>query len=195
MKLAPSGIATLSLLLAGCGTHPASVPIEGKRILVIPFSEGARPPFESRLGRELAVGISAVILDERLENAAILDFRDVEGLAKGTDVDWRAVGVAAKADYLLIGNIREYRLREPKDLTTRRGTLAVEYRVLDVATGADVLLVPMRTFHYPPDTSRHEESFNYGVDIFTDPGKIAQGLLLEASLGIAGEFLEHGHAE
>jgi hypothetical protein len=121
----------------------------------------------------------------------VLDFRDVERLAKDPEPDWRAVGVAAKADYLVLGSIREYRLREPKDLTTRRGTLSVEYRVLDVAAGSNALLVPERRFRFPPDNSRTEPAFNYGGDVFTDPGEIAKGLLQEACVGIAEEFLEH----
>ncbi len=189
-RIAP--VVVLALLLTGCSDSaiPPRVPLEGMRVLVIPFGEGNRRPFASDLGRQLALGISAVIAAAPIEKCAVLDFRDAEHLAKDPDVDWRALGEAAQADYLVLGNILEYRLREPKAPTTRRGTLSVEYRVLDVAAGANALLVPERTFHFPPDNSDYEQAFNYGTDVFTDPGEIAKGLLREAAAGIAEEFLE-----
>jgi len=193
MKLPRIAAAVLALSLAGCSASavPARVSLEGKRILVIPFGEGDRRPFSSDLGRQLALGVSAVIASDPPKKCILLDFRDAERLAKDPEVDWRALGAAAKADYLVLGSVREYRLREPKDLTTRRGTLVVEYRVLDVATGGNALLVPQRTFHFPPDHSQHEQSFNFGGDVFTQPEEIANGLLKEASIGIAEDFLEH----
>ena len=193
-RIAPAALLLLVAGTMGCGSVPPRVHLEGKRILVIPFGEGDRRPFSSDLGRQLALGVSAVIASSPPKKCAVLDFRDVERLAKDAEVDWHALGAAAKADYLVLGSIREYRLREAKDLTTRRGTLAVEYRVLDVAAGSNALLVPERRFHFPPDGSRDEQAFNYGVDVFTDPGEIAKGLLKEASAGIAEEFLEHERA-
>lgn len=199
-RIAPRSLVlplVLVVSLAGCASGsalPPRVALKGKRVLVIPFGEGERRAFSSDLGRQLALGISAVITSYAPKKCAVLDFRDVERLAEDPGVDWRAVGVAAKADFLVLGSIREYRLREPKDLTTRRGTLAVEYRVLDVAAGSNALLVPERRFHFPPDNSQREQGLNYGADAFTDPGEIAKGLLQEACAGIAGEFLDRENA-
>ncbi len=184
----------LALPLAGCSkTLPARINLKGKRLLVIPFAQGPAREFDSTFGRDLADATSGAVRSSPLpKGAAVLDFRDAERLmprGRTESPDWPRLGAALKADYLLLGEVKLYQLRDPKALTTRRGTLIVAYRVLDVAHASYALLVPSRTFYFPPQKPGDTE-FAFGTDSFAKAEEIAGGLLATAARGLAEEFYE-----
>ena len=191
----PASLPCLVALLAGCGgTVDARVPLKGRRLLVIPFRQGSAAEFDSPLGRDLAQALNAALAPNLPRKAALLDFRDAERLLpvpRGALVDWPRLGRTLRADLVLLGEIREHRLRDPKTTGLQRGTLVVDYRVLDAAAGAVRLTVPGRTFHFPPDNSGSEEGFNFGMDAFADPAKVSRGLMDAAAEGIAEDFYDH----
>gem|GEM_PF-5951321 len=184
-------LAFLLLLLSGCSsTLPARVSLKGKRVLVIPFAQSPAREFDSTLGRELAANVSALASVAVPKALGVVDFRDAERLmprSRTESVDWIRLAQAMKADFVLLGEIQDYRLREPKNLTTRQGTLVVSYRVLDVAKGVNLVVVPARAFLFPPV---QDSEFSIGEDLFTKSDVIAAGLMATASRGIAAEFQE-----
>ena len=194
------GFALLCLVsvgVAGCGSNAvdARVPLKkGQRILVVPFAQGKAKCFESRLGRDLAGGISATLIPFLPKEAGVLDQGSAEALLpvpRTDSMDWGRLGKALKADWVVVGVIRDYRLRDPGTLTTRRGTMVVDYRILDVARGMVALEMPGRAFHFPLDRS-DDPAVNYGMDVFTGSEEdIATGLMEVSAFGIASEFFDH----
>lgn len=185
------------LALPGCWhgkSVDARVDLKGKRLLIIPFAQGERLEFDSRTGRDLAERIGTLIAQAAPKRSAVIDSREAERLlpaVRDRGTDWLKLGRALKADLLLLGEIREHRLRDKGQLTSWRGTLVLDYRVVDAATGAVAISVPGRTFHFPEDNSQINEDFNYGADPFTDPDRLARGLLESAARAVAWEFLDH----
>lgn len=183
----------LLVSLTGCSDDkvPARLSVAHRRFLVTPFAEGTGRPGDSDLGRKVALAISARIAREMPEGTALIDFRDVASrLPASGPVDWLRFGKDAGVDLVLVGTISSWRLKDPKTVGLRRGSMAVEYRVLDVATGQVLLLEPGRTISFPPDRSRTDPGFNYGTDAFTEPEEILQGLIRQAGMEIGVDFLD-----
>lgn len=186
------------MALTGCfmtgRTIEARVPMAGKRLLIIPFAQGERLEFDSRIGRELAEKVGTLVSREGPKKSAVVDSREAERLlpaVRNRNTDWRKLAAALKADYLLLGEIRDYRLRDKGALTSWRGTMVLDYRVVDVAKGSTVISVPGRTFHFPEDHSAINADFNYGADAFADRDGIALGLVEAAAESLAWEFYDH----
>src|SRR5262245_30887072 len=113
-------LALAALSVSGCSTTlPPHVSLKGRKLLVIPFPQGPARESESTLGRGLAAGICASTAAKLPKGAAVLDFREAERLmphGPSVPVDWARLGTAMKADVLLLGEIKDYRLKDPKSL-------------------------------------------------------------------------------
>lgn len=135
-----TGICILLLVFSvasGCflgGGHEveARVPTEGKKISVVPFREKDLYFLESKVGAQVAGLVAQVILKDGFD-AKIFDPSPAFDLIKDKNprtIDWGEVAKKLKVDYIIVGNILEYRARDPvRDVNCYRGQMAVEVTV------------------------------------------------------------------
>ena len=132
------------MLLAGClgpqpVTHPAALKAEGG-VLFVPFSDRENYYYDSQEGVGIAEAASEV-LRISAKRLTPVPYEAVRGLVRSSvmeeSVDWKAVGQAAKANYVVHGAINRIAWNDPSEPSIPRCIFTVTYGVYDVAVGAD----------------------------------------------------------
>jgi len=188
-------LAPVLLVLLGCtALIPAHVTIEPKvnlakkTLLVVPFSDSQHAYFDSRDGTDLA---QLVIREVRqgAPKAKVVELDELRRLYGGQDLGslgWQTVGEALGADYVLVGRINSFALRDPRAPNFLLGNIVLELKVVSVADGS-VVLSPL-----PSETTyRWSESGDADIgtpEFDTTPDRVRQGTLEEAAQRI-GDYL------
>lgn len=64
--------------------------------------------------------------------------------------DWRRITAGIEVDFLLIGEIIEFRLKQPNDVNVYRGSARMNYRIISAVTGKTVYSTPVsREVRFP----------------------------------------------
>jgi hypothetical protein len=188
-------LAPVLLVVLGCtALIPARVTIEPKvnlakkTLLVVPFSDSEHAYFDSPDG----VGLAELIIREVRQGAPkarVVELDELHRLYGGQDLEavgWKTVGAAVGAEYVLVGRIVSFTLRDPRTRNLLLGDIVLELKVVSVADGS-VVFSPVRSetsFRWSetgdPDTGT--------PDFDTTPEKIRQGTLQEAGRRISDFF-------
>ncbi|MHC4663872.1 MAG: hypothetical protein ACYS8W_19590 [Planctomycetota bacterium] len=130
-------ILLLLLVVAGCKTFEPPIPVKegGSKMVIIPFREtDNRHHFESSIGRDVAERMEGLISQYAEGNTyKIVSFMDIgremiEELrnTSADEIDWEKIGLAAKADIVLSGNIKMFEVKKPHDVNLFAGTCKVK---------------------------------------------------------------------
>lgn len=130
----PVIVATARMTMPDTTTMKAEYTIGATPVVVIPFRDPARGYLESGDGIDLA---TLVVGELQMRTAATAVRSDVPVRTRfaGQDLEkagWVEVGKAADAQLVLVGDIQEFRLRDPKTQGLLRGYTRVNLRVFDV---------------------------------------------------------------
>jgi hypothetical protein len=153
----PALLAVIMVSISGCAlfgkdTVKPSFPTEGKKIAIVPFAFGGEDFFESKLGIKMAREVQNLVQSKSSD----LTFVSPEPLAEilmehnVEDIDWNEAGRVLKADYVLLGIIRTFTLKDPKVIGLLRGNVEVEIKLFDVVHGGKVILAKPVQHKYPP---------------------------------------------
>jgi len=188
-------LAPILLVLLGCGLFvPTHVTVEPrvklakKTIVVVPFSDSRHAYFASPDGTELA---QLIIREVRqgAPKATVVELDELRRLYGGQDLGslgWQTVGAALGADYVLVGRINSFTLRDPRSPGFLLGNIALEVKLVMVADGSVVLSPPLSETTYDWSETGSPEIGTPEFD--TTPEKTRQGTLQEAARRI-GDFL------
>ena len=174
------------LVLPGCPwfipryrTVDPEVDLTRKALLVVPFSDAENTYCASRNGDALA----RLVVGEVQAGAAkarLVDPEEVRRRFAGRDLEvvgWQNVGQAVGADYVLVGHIEEFRLKDPGNPNLYMGTIVLRLRVVKVADGSVV-------WSAPPDT-RYRWSASGHIDVGTPIVDISEEAMRQGTLAWA----------
>jgi hypothetical protein len=184
------------VLLPGCGIfvepyvniEPKVNLAKKKTLLVVPFSDAEHASFASADGVELAELIIREV-QAGAPKARLVELEDLRRLYGEQDLEavgCTTVGQALGADYVLVGRIESFTVRDPRAPNFLLGHLTLDLKVVSVADGS--------TFFRPP---RSETVFRWSEtgdpeigtpDFDTTPEKIRQGTLELAARRISDYF-------
>ena len=166
-------------------TIEREVNTDGRSMVVIPFKDARHPYFESDDGSELT---ERVVNEMRrhmrktrlVSSLPVRDKFDPAGMEKvGVD----ELGKVARADLVLVGDLKEFSTSEPKTVGMLRGTCRIEIVLFD-AQKKERIWTRSLTIHYP----------DYGPGVpatDTTPEKIRTGLMKLSGDVIAKKFYTH----
>ncbi|MBI4577105.1 MAG: hypothetical protein HY722_12655 [Planctomycetes bacterium] len=184
-------------LVAGCsslfhaGWKDAEVPVEGRRVAVIPFGDAAEPAFRSELGSELAQRVLRE-LEDRTEARLVsfLELRDALGEGGPAGASTGEVARRAGAEVYVEGEVVEFHTRPPRTIGLLQGRLGVALKVVDVSK-ARVLVERVVAISFPED----EREFGVLEEGPDADARIREVLLARAARNIGRIFYEHGPEE
>lgn len=143
------------LVLPGCPwfiprytTLDPEVDLTKKTLLVVPFSDTDNTYFASQDGNALA-GLVIREVSTGAKKARLVDPEELRRLFPGRDLEsvgWQNVGQAVGADYVLVGHIESFRLKDSGSPNLYMGTIVLRLKVVNAADGSVVWSAA------PPDT-------------------------------------------
>ena len=125
------------------------VDVAKKTLLIVPFSDSKNTYCGSEDGNLLAQLISRQVR-ERSERTRIVDVDELGRLFTGRELEsvgWKTVGQTLAADYVLVGHIESFTLKDSPESNLYVGTLKLTLKVVDTEDGAAVWSAS------PPDSS------------------------------------------
>jgi hypothetical protein len=184
------------VLLPGCGIfvepyvtiEPKVNLAKKKRLLVVPFSDSQHLYFDSADGVELAELIIGEV-QAGVPKARLVELEELRRLYGGQDLEsvgWTTVGQALGADYVLVGRINSFTLRDPRTPNFLLGNLTLDLRVVSVADGSVVFRPPRSETVFRWSETGDPEIGTPEFD--TTPEKIRQGTLELAARRISDYF-------
>jgi hypothetical protein len=194
---------TLALLpLAATSCHDArtntAVPIDGRRMVVIPMRDPVSYYFESPVGTRLAELISDHLEETRKDNSDcvnVVPFEDLKvALRDVNPKNMRFTDIArrVKADMILVGNITTFDTHLAGDIGLVRGKCNLEIMVLETAHPERPILRNQYAFTFPPE-NYHTQGF-YTPDQGSEED-VKAGLLALATKKISQLFYAHDAAD
>ncbi len=118
------------------------VEVAGKTLLVVPFSDGESTYFASEDGNSLTALIGRQVAT-RSPKARLADADEVRRLYDGRELEtvgWKTVGQDVGADYVLVGHVVSFTLKDSPTSNLYAGTIKLRLKVVDAADGAVVWL-------------------------------------------------------
>ncbi len=132
----PAIVATAGLAAPTTTTIRAEYTIGATPIVIIPFRDAGKTYYESSDGLDLAMVVAGELQERKAATVRRPD-EPVRTQFAGQDIEkvgWAEVAKAAGAQLVLIGDIQEFRLRDPKTQGLLRGYTRVGVRIFDVRT-------------------------------------------------------------
>jgi hypothetical protein len=151
----------------------------------VPFSDAEDTYLGSADGNALA-GLIIREIRKREPDAVVVDPDRLRAMYSGEDLEkvgWSAVGQSLHADYVLVGNILSFRLRDPGNPNLYRSTLKLKLKVVDAADGSVVWSAdgPDATYRWP----------SVSMTVFdSTPEQFRHQALVDAARQIANVFCE-----
>jgi len=161
-------------------TVEPEVDLKDKTLLVVPFSDAENTYFASPDGVALASMITQEVR-RGAKKARVVDPAEVQRLFPGKDLEtvgWQRVGQAVGADYVLVGHIDTFSVRDPKDPNLLMGTIAVRLKVVDTVDGSLV-------YSLMPPESRYRWSASGRADIGMSVFDVSEGQVRANTLAFA----------
>lgn len=188
MGVGLGGCGLLSALGFGDGDEviDPKIPVEGKRILVIPFEGPQLPYFEDEEGRQLARAIVQDVQKNR-------DYTDLKSIFEKDNLEeyitlyfphisWKKVAEMAQADWVLVGSILSFQTSRPGDVGLLRGSAVVDIRLYDRCKDRFILKERIQT--------RFPKRETHGVFI-NSRNIIYEGLIRETAYRIGRLFYSY----
>jgi hypothetical protein len=135
--------------LAGCNFQQPKYEVGDQRLLLVPFSDHSVKPYrgygESTRGKSVVDCFRNWA--ESNADPQFSDPRDTEIVVKSlrewtkpkiTPVDWRQLLAGTDADLVLIGDIIELQLQDPKTIGMLQGTIRGKYSLIKASSGRPV---------------------------------------------------------
>ncbi len=198
----PVVFATIALSAAGCGPDLVEpvVPVDGRKVLVVPFSERSQASFDSINGLDLAEAVTVRLTRER--EAQGDDVPEPIPQAKLQEVLARVdpstlkpddIGRRAGANLVVAGQLKKFETKRPGDVGILRGTAEAEVRILDAArTGADgTLYSGTLVVQYPPTEGFDVDSWGAGATTEINEEQMRRALVSLLSKEIAQLLYPH----
>jgi hypothetical protein len=171
-------------LLAGCHFQQPKYEVGDQRILMVPFSDHSVKPYkgygESNRGKWVVDGFKNWA--ESNADPQFSDPRDTETVVKSlrewtkpkiTAVDWRQLLAGTDADLILIGDIIELQLQDPKTIGMMKGTIRGKYVLIKASSGRPVYESTEFTREFPKLTELDAPITEFGAK----PQDIERGLI------------------
>ena len=182
------GIALAVLLLsgAGCRYQKPKFDVDERVILIVPFRDFTavnRTGYgESPLGQKIVDAFRTwsesnadpYFSDEADQDSVVKALREWTK-SKITTTDWKQLCGGTDADLVLIGEIKEMELRDPKTIGMFKGTIKGKYTLIDARTGLPAYKSPDYSLEYPKGTELDSPI----PDISAKPKDIERGLIRE----------------
>ena len=141
----PIAVVTARLVMPDTTTMKAEYTIGTQSVVVIPFRDSAKGYFESNDGIDLA----EVVTGELVSRKAAVNVRScgpVRAKYAGQNLEligWPEVANAAGADLVLLGDIQEFRLKDPGALNLFHGYSRIGIRIIDAKKNCVVYQSPV----------------------------------------------------
>jgi hypothetical protein len=135
--------------LAGCGFQQPKFEVGDQRLLLVPFSDHSVKPYRGYGESNRGTWIVSAFRNWAESNAdpQFSDPRDTESVVKSlrewtkpkiNAVDWRQLLNGTDADLVLIGDITELQLQDPKTIGILKGTIRGKYSLIKASSGRPV---------------------------------------------------------
>ena len=183
------------LVLPGCPwfiprhtTLDPEVDLTEKTLVVVPFSDADNSYFAYQDGNDLA-GLVIREVSAGAPEAHLVDPEEVRRLFPGRDLEavgWQNVGQAVGADYVLVGHIESFRLKDPGNPNLYMGTIVLRLKVVNVADGLVVWSAAPQDTKYRWSASGHSTVGTSILDISEEGMRL--GTLVWASRQIGDVF-------
>ena len=189
----------VALATSGCKTYnPAlfnrGVGVYGATVLIVPFSELRHNMWynESTRGALVAKSLKFWVTqqhesdfpDSYVEEQIIDDVTDWTAERISSD-DWKELVTGFGIDYVVVGDLTEVELRNPRDVNILNPTASARYRVIDTAAGREVF---SNTTTVQVGNLHDEELMIPAIDMGADNAKQERELLVNLSKKIGKEL-------
>lgn len=205
MKLAfPVLLAAIAVAtaVAGCGPDLVEpvVPVDGRKVLVVPFSERSYARFDSIRGIDVAEAVTTKLAREREtqgddvpEAVSQAKLREVLATVDPSGLKPDDLGRRAGANLVVDGHLKKFETRRQGDVGILRGTAEAEVRIIDAAgRGADATLYSgTHTVRFPPEEGYDVDSWGAGATTEIDEERMRQALIALLSKEIAELLYPH----
>ncbi len=149
-------------LAQGCRSVDPVIPVEGRRMVVIPFRDAIHYHYESPRGTKLARFIVARLSaaheadpDEAIAVVPLEELVAAVGNDDPKDFSFSEVGRRTRADVVLLGRIVGFETRRRGDVGFLRGIARAEIAVVETARPEPPLFTTTIDAIYPPEDYVH----------------------------------------
>jgi len=159
-----AGFVAVIAVSAGCNVLKLFRPVEhqvparvkadldGKKLVVVPFSFGERGFYDWSYGVTMAWQVESILQQKlpktNLVSAAVLE--PVLASVSYRDIDALALSRYGEADYVLVTGFDTWQAREPGSLNWMQGKAEFVMEVIDVASPGSPAYRERMTVYYPP---------------------------------------------
>lgn len=156
IRRAACAVAALGLLAVSCSEIKPIIPVEDRRIVVIPMRDELNAHYRSNVGNQLAKQVTDVLEAKRKEDSDCVDVVPYEHLVAALrdddplNVSFADVGRRVHADLVLVGNISRFETRQKGDVGFVRGAAKVDLIILETAHPERPLMRTSVTAVFPP---------------------------------------------
>jgi hypothetical protein len=156
-RRAALAVAAAALLATSCSEIEPVIPVEGRRMVIIPMRDELHFHYDSEIGTRLAHLVTDTLEAKHKEDSDCVDVVPYEHLiAALRDVDPRDlsfadVGRRTKADLVLVGNVSRFETHLKGDIGFTRGAAKVDLVILETAHPERPLLRTSVSATFPPE--------------------------------------------
>ncbi len=184
----PVAAVAARLAMPDTTTIKAEYTIGQQTIVVIPFRDPAKTYFESNDGLDIATAVEG----ELVARKAAVNVRSAGPIREkfaGQNLDvagWAEVGRSAGADLVMVGDIQEFRLKDPGAINLFHGYSRLGIRLIDVKTGCVVYASPAIETWCPDFGSATYAPGIPAAD--TTPERVRRGLISATAMKVGQKF-------
>jgi hypothetical protein len=183
------------LTAPGCKTfEKPKYEVGDRRLLLVPFRDftisHGHGYGESEKGKKIVQAFRS--WTEKNFAPRLTDSRTAEGVVrelldwpreKITTRDWKGLLRGVETDLVLVGELRELRLRDPKTVGFFKGTATARYTLIDAVSGREAFAPTEVKVEYPA-----QKEIDNTLTEFTDPQDIERGLISKLGEQIGKEL-------